>query len=641
MSNPNRFEDPDTYLGNYWVTGNEDYGGVHTNCGVGNYWFYLLTVGGSGTNDFGTDYSVTGISPEKSELIAYSLLTEYLTPYSDYHQAYIYSLEVAEDLYGECSPELYSVAEAWAAVGIGYPYNDTVVHITSVLAPTTACALQDNEEIVLEMFYASCDDTLRAGTQIFFKVFINQNIEIWDTVTLDHDVPPGTFTLTLSQGFDFSVSGDYNLDIYVGLNPDYLTSSFKNYHFTNRVYQNSDFGVAAIIAPASSCHLDEETPVTVKIFFDVCDQTNPGDSVVVSFTINGSNKITEIIKLPEAMTNMDTLTYTFLQGGNFTLANKNEIRAFTENSEDINSANNSASKTVYRPKSLHLVSAITFDQSTDNNYYYIDTNKYSNAFAYTLSGYSEGRVLKMTAKGDPMEYMFDIEFPEDMDNVWEYNKAMDSEANFCVDAREYQELALSFQLKQTTGKDTYAMLLSGNIPSGFDLRYSSMMRVLVDSTQVSDTYIPNLSSNDPFTQKILDLTPYVGNVFMLTFQSKCLAPNMTIFFQNYTLDNVYIDDIALWNSVGIPCPSTAASMEGTLYPNPNNGHFLVHLKSQQIGEGIIAIRDIAGRIVYQQAHHLNGEEQLITINAGALQSGIYLLELRSNNAKMVKKMIVQ
>jgi Zn-dependent metalloprotease len=49
MSNPNAFADPDTYLGTNYYTGTQDNGGVHTNSGVQNFWYYLLTVGGTGT----------------------------------------------------------------------------------------------------------------------------------------------------------------------------------------------------------------------------------------------------------------------------------------------------------------------------------------------------------------------------------------------------------------------------------------------------------------------------------------------------------------------------------------------------------------------------------------------------------------
>ena len=61
MAYPNAYGDPDTYHGTHWYYGSYDHGGVHTNSGVQNYWFYLLATGGNGTNDNGHNYSVTGI----------------------------------------------------------------------------------------------------------------------------------------------------------------------------------------------------------------------------------------------------------------------------------------------------------------------------------------------------------------------------------------------------------------------------------------------------------------------------------------------------------------------------------------------------------------------------------------------------
>ena len=45
MSNPKAYSNPDTYKGSYWAKGGLDNGGVHTNSGVLNYWFSLLTEG--------------------------------------------------------------------------------------------------------------------------------------------------------------------------------------------------------------------------------------------------------------------------------------------------------------------------------------------------------------------------------------------------------------------------------------------------------------------------------------------------------------------------------------------------------------------------------------------------------------------
>jgi Zn-dependent metalloprotease len=42
MGNPNQFGDPDTYEGINWSTGAGDNGGVHTNSGVQNKWFYIF-----------------------------------------------------------------------------------------------------------------------------------------------------------------------------------------------------------------------------------------------------------------------------------------------------------------------------------------------------------------------------------------------------------------------------------------------------------------------------------------------------------------------------------------------------------------------------------------------------------------------
>ena len=118
MSNPNAYSQPDTYKGIYWYTGTGDNGGVHTNSGVLNYWFYLLSNGGSGTNDKGYKFNVSGISITKAQAIAYRTLTTYLVPTSVYTDARKYSIKAAQDLYGANSNEAAQTSKAWDAVGV-------------------------------------------------------------------------------------------------------------------------------------------------------------------------------------------------------------------------------------------------------------------------------------------------------------------------------------------------------------------------------------------------------------------------------------------------------------------------------------------------------------------------------------------
>jgi Zn-dependent metalloprotease len=127
MSNPNSAQHPDTYNGQYWANPNNlqnDQGGVHTNSGVQNFWFYLLCQGGSGTNDLGNSYSVTGIGITQARQIAYRNLIYYLAPNATFMDAYYGSLQAAEDLYGNPSPQYTAVRQAWYAVGIGNDPNN-------------------------------------------------------------------------------------------------------------------------------------------------------------------------------------------------------------------------------------------------------------------------------------------------------------------------------------------------------------------------------------------------------------------------------------------------------------------------------------------------------------------------------------
>lgn len=123
MSNPNANGDPDTYLGSYWYTGTGDNGGVHTNSGVQNKWFYILTQGESGTNDIGNAYSVSGIGITDASKIAYRNLTVYLSSTSKYAAARTGAIQAAIDLFGPGSPQVIATTNAWYAVGVGCAYG--------------------------------------------------------------------------------------------------------------------------------------------------------------------------------------------------------------------------------------------------------------------------------------------------------------------------------------------------------------------------------------------------------------------------------------------------------------------------------------------------------------------------------------
>ena len=108
-------EQPSRYHGTYWYDGLGDNGGVHQNSGVQNYFFYLLSEGGSGNND-GIVYQLTGIGMTNAAQIAYRALTVYCTPNTDYRAARSAWTSAAADL---DTNWVRRVEQAWSAVGIG------------------------------------------------------------------------------------------------------------------------------------------------------------------------------------------------------------------------------------------------------------------------------------------------------------------------------------------------------------------------------------------------------------------------------------------------------------------------------------------------------------------------------------------
>lgn len=143
MASPSTgFGDPDTYNGTGWYTGTADNGGVHTNSGVSNYWYYLLSTGATGVNDLSTSYTVTGIGLTNAARIAFRALTVYYGPNTNYASARNLSTQAAIDLFGPCSNEVYQTKNAWYAVGVGGPPSGTLTPVANFSSiGTLMCSL--------------------------------------------------------------------------------------------------------------------------------------------------------------------------------------------------------------------------------------------------------------------------------------------------------------------------------------------------------------------------------------------------------------------------------------------------------------------------------------------------------------------
>ena len=123
-SRSNLYDNPSRYKGTDWAStaspsDDNDNGGVHSNSGVQNHFFYLLSEGGNGFND-GLEYEpFEGIGVEKAAQLAYRALTVYCRPRTDYGDIAAGWMSAAADLAASdviTAEDAEKVDRAWNAV---------------------------------------------------------------------------------------------------------------------------------------------------------------------------------------------------------------------------------------------------------------------------------------------------------------------------------------------------------------------------------------------------------------------------------------------------------------------------------------------------------------------------------------------
>ncbi len=205
LRNPKAFRDPDTYKGRYWFTGDGDNGGVHTNSGVQNKWFYILSEGETGTNDLGNSYNVPGIGISNAARIAYRNLTVYLSPTSNYADARVGAIQAAVDLFGKGSVEEIITTNAWYAVGVGDEYSQSNYCSSS--------GQNASREWIAEVSVGDFKNTSGAAG---YSDFTGQTIELYQDEFYPIGLKPGYSGTSLPEYWkvwiDFNIDGDFDDD---------------------------------------------------------------------------------------------------------------------------------------------------------------------------------------------------------------------------------------------------------------------------------------------------------------------------------------------------------------------------------------------------------------------------------------------
>ena len=76
-----------------------------------------------------------------------------------------------------------------------------------------------------------------------------------------------------------------------------------------------------------------------------------------------------------------------------------------------------------------------------------------------------------------------------------------------------------------------------------------------------------------------------------------------------------------------------------MFPNPSNGNFTVDINANDVGNVSLNVYSLMGEKVFGQTSTISSPTQL-SVNLSSQPAGLYFLEIRNENSKAVKKIII-
>jgi Zn-dependent metalloprotease len=521
MSNPNSYGHPDTYKGQLWYEGVQDNGGVHLNSGVQNFWFYLLCNGGSGKNDLGNEYQVDSLGLTKASQIAYANLVYYLGPNSNYFDARNGAIEAAKNLFGVCSPEVKTVAEAWYAVGVGSKEVSADFEALQTTAPKGGCDLGKSETVRMNFVYggSGCDSLLAKGEKVTLAYQLNSMVPVREEFTFPRDLlGKDSFSYSFNTKIDLSEIAVYSLKTWV------------------------------------------EYP---KDFFKINDTSD-----VITFAHTGRFGQDDSIVFEPSQWAKEKLLYLPLTRSNSLL--EIDVRARNGGIRGI-----------------------------------------------TMSGILDGRFR-------------DVKLPENEADNFKTHTDQIAQLCMCVDARNWADPMIKFDLKQTYSA-IYATFLDT-----VKQNMITSLRVTVNGEQVGTQYHPKTPFSDPFQTHYVDLKKFAGTEMYVCLEGKHFA-NKNTFSAEAIGDNSYLDNINVYHKEFLQTPE---QFDFKLHPNPSNG--LLTYKSYQTEKRNVAIVvwDAIGKLVLEDEVQLQFGQNSGIIDMRFLRPGLYHVRLESGEDTVYQTLMI-
>ena len=594
MSNPNAYGDPDTYLGTNWYSGSGDSGGVHINSGVQNFWFYLLTTGGSGTNDKGGSYNVTGIGIDKAAAIAYRNLTVYLNANSQYSDARAGAIQAAKDLYGAGSPEEIATTNAWFAVGVGAAYGGGG-------GGTDYCASQGN----------SVNDEYISRVQIN-TINNSSGAQLYSNFT--------SISTALSEGSAYTIT----------VTPTWTGTSYNEGYAVWIDYNgDKDFGDAGELVWSKAA--SKATP-------------NSGTFTVPSGTVGGETRMRVSMKYNGIPSSCEVFSY-------------GEVEDYTVNLGSVGTDTQAPStpSNLVASNVAQTTLSLSWTASTDN----VGVTGYDVFQGSTNLGSVTGTSANITGLSPATAYAFKVRAHDAAGNNSGFSNTVNvttlsNSISYCTtkgsnSSYEWIDLVKLNNLNNISGNDggyKDNTTLTANVAYGSNTIQMSAGFLSSSYTEYWRIYI-DYNHNGIFdtNERVVSRSSRSSGTLSSTFTvptSALTGPTrmrVSMKYNGYqdpceTFGYGEVEDytIVIGNGAaqGIAGGNDFSNSEITLYPNPTNHKLNIALQDA-IGKDYV-IYNVMGQVVGKGAF-------TETLDVSSLQNGVYMLEVNTEETKMMKRFI--
>ncbi len=621
MSDPNRFKNPRYYKGKNWNTGSGDNGGVHTNSGVLNYWFYLLVTGQSGTNEAGKTFDVKAMGFDATTQLIYQMMTNYLISTSYYHDAKEASLQVAENLYGKCSDEYKNIAEAWRAVGIGNGVVEGDLLLSNYKIPQAACK-EGLFPVEIRLTNQSCNQIISKDTDVRLTVSVPQKNKIIETYTLENDLLPGESILYKFKSPARIDKTATLITIEAMMLNDADTSNNRfNISISKNNNSDHDFRVSQVNVNGSPCE-SNNLQATIQASYSGCSPVPAGTELdlVLKYDNEVINK--KLKTVTTLYPNANYRSTAFSIDRNF--SGYKRIQAALNYSNDTVTNNNTASfNAVYINNSrlgyLEPFDNDQFDSSllalrVDSFQTLAIQSNVSNSPAMLFSG---GQIFDSTGRFIPNNgSMFTTFFTS--------NSKFTSTIYLCIDTKDLTKAFLSFDYMQKVGNAPYdTILVNPNFAAGTRVQFRNDRGNVIGSP----TYLQNASTESimRFHEQEIPITggPVSIEIANLSLEGKLDSTGTGIDLSK---------DFVLMDNINIHAEAVGTSEESnnaiTIYPNPFNESFTIYIKDSPGGfdfdlYNILGIKILEGK----------SDSNVLELKTEHLPTGNYILKTHTGFSK--------